>query len=60
MLIFEDTNRMTRDLQKEMFIRMTTAPVGHLVTSLAVPSIVSMLVSGFLLALPLTVSTLKK
>ncbi len=37
---------MTADLQKEKFIRMTTAPVGHLVSSLAVPSIISMLVSG--------------
>ncbi len=32
--------------QEEKFIRMTTAPVGKLVTTLAVPSIVSMLISG--------------
>ena len=37
---------MTSDLQKDKFIRMTTAPVGNLVSSLAVPSIISMLVSG--------------
>ena len=37
---------MSADLQKEKYERMTTAPVGRLVTSLAVPSIVSMLVSG--------------
>ena len=37
---------MTADLKKEKFIRMTTAPVGHLVSSLAVPSIISMLVPG--------------
>ena len=37
---------MSQDLQQEKFIRMTTAPVGRLVTSLAIPSIVSMLVSG--------------
>ena len=37
---------MKTDLQQEKFTRMTTAPVGRLVTSLAVPSIVSMLVSG--------------
>ena len=37
---------MTSDLQKENFVRMTTAPVGHLVSSMAVPSIISMLVSG--------------
>lgn len=32
--------------QEEKFIRMTTAPVGRLVTTLAIPSIVSMLISG--------------
>ena len=37
---------MTRDLQQEKFIRMTSEPVGRLVTSLAVPSIVSMLITG--------------
>lgn len=37
---------MANDLQNEKYIRMTTAPVGRLVTSLALPSIVSMLVSG--------------
>lgn len=37
---------MEKDLQNEKYVRMTTAPVGRLVTSLAVPSIVSMLVSG--------------
>ena len=37
---------MSRDLQNEKFMRMTTAPVGRLVTSLAIPSIVSMLISG--------------
>ncbi len=37
---------MSQDLQQEKYIRMTTAPVGRLVTSLAIPSIVSMLVSG--------------
>ncbi len=37
---------MENDRQKEKFIKMTTGPVGHLVTSLAVPSIVIMLVSG--------------
>ena len=31
---------------EEKYVRMTTRPVGHLVTKLAVPSIVSMLVSG--------------
>lgn len=38
---------MTQDLQQEKFRRMTSEPVGRLVTSLAVPSIVSMLISGF-------------
>ena len=38
---------MGRDRQEEKFIRMTTRPVGGLVTSLAVPSIISMLVTGF-------------
>lgn len=32
--------------QEAKYIRMTTAPIGKLVTSLAIPSIVSMLVSG--------------
>ena len=31
---------------QEKFVLMTTRPVGHLVTELAVPSIVSMLISG--------------
>lgn len=35
-----------RDLQKEKFDKMTTEPVGRLVSRLAVPSIVSMLISG--------------
>ena len=39
-------NEMSADLQKAKYEKMTTAPVGRLVTSLAVPSIVSMLVSG--------------
>ena len=37
---------MSADLQKEKYVKMTTAPVGRLVSSLAVPSMVSMLVSG--------------
>ena len=37
---------MSADLQKEKNVKMTTAPVGRLVSSLAVPSMVSMLVSG--------------
>ena len=34
------------DLRQEKFIRMTSEPVGRLVSSLAVPSIVSMLITG--------------
>ena len=37
---------MSADLQKEKYVKMTTAPVGRLVSSLAVPSMISMLVSG--------------
>ena len=32
--------------QQQKFVKMTTQPVGRLVTQLALPSIVSMLVSG--------------
>ena len=32
--------------QRDKFIKMTTQPVGRLVTGLAIPSIVSMLISG--------------
>ena len=38
---------MEKDLQQAKFIRMTTRPVGPLVTSLAIPSVISMLVTGF-------------
>ena len=38
---------MSRDQQQEKYVRMTTRPVGSLVTELAVPSIVSMLVTAF-------------
>ena len=34
------------DAQHSKYVKMTTAPVGSLVTQLALPSIVSMLVSG--------------
>lgn len=37
---------MSADIRQEKFVKMTTAPVGLLVTSLAVPSMISMLVSG--------------
>ncbi|MBQ6286505.1 MAG: MATE family efflux transporter [Bacteroidales bacterium] len=37
---------MDNALQQEKYIRMTSAPVGRLVTSMAIPSIISMLVSG--------------
>lgn len=35
------------DKQEEKFIRMTTAPVGRLIVTLAVPCIISMLVTAF-------------
>ncbi len=35
------------DKQEEKFIRMTTAPVGKLIATLAVPCIISMLVTSF-------------
>ena len=38
---------MSRNQQEEKYVRMTTRPVGSLVTALAVPSIISMLVTGF-------------
>lgn len=37
---------MKKNLQQEKFIKMTTAPVGRLVTKMAVPSIIGMLVTG--------------
>lgn len=38
---------MSEDLQQQKFQRMTTAPVERLVCSLAVPSVIGMLISSF-------------
>lgn len=38
---------MTHDSAKDKYIRLTTAPVPRLIISLAIPTIISMLVTSF-------------